>query len=115
MQLYDWSRIEKEQLNPLIARQVIHGKKLTVGRLFLKKGAVVPAHSHPHEQITLLEQGRLLFTIDGREQELQAGQALEIPPEAVHQVQALEDSVAVDIFAPVREDWIRGDDAYLRS
>lgn len=115
MQLYDWSRIEQEQLNPLMARQVIHGKKLTIGRLFLKKGAVVPVHSHPHEQITLLEQGRLLFTIDGREQELQAGQALEIPPDAPHQVEALEDSVAVDIFAPVREDWLRGDDAYLRS
>lgn len=114
MTLYDWSRIEKEQLNPLIARQVIHGKKLTIGRLFLKKGAVVPEHSHPQEQITLLERGRLLFTIDGLEQELEAGQALEIPPEAVHQVRALEDSLALDVFAPVRDDWIRGDDAYLR-
>jgi len=114
MQLHDWSRIEKEQLNPLIARQVIHGKKLTIGRLFLKKGAVVPEHSHPHEQITLLEHGRLLFTIDGREQQLEAGQALEIPSEALHQVRALEDSIAIDVFAPVREDWIRGDDAYLR-
>jgi len=114
MQLHDWSRIEKEQLNPLIARQVIHGKKLTIGRLFLKKGAVVAEHSHPHEQITLLEQGRLVFTIDGSEQPLEAGQALVIPSGAVHQVQALEDSLAIDVFAPVREDWIRGEDAYLR-
>jgi len=114
MQLHDWSQIEKEQLNPLIARQVIHGKKLTIGRLFLKKGAVVPEHSHPHEQITLLEQGRLLFTIDGREQPLEAGQALVIPSEAVHQVRALDDSLAIDVFTPVREDWIRGEDAYLR-
>lgn len=114
MQLYDWSLIETEQLNPLIARQVIHGEKLTIGRLFLKKGAVVPEHSHHHEQITLLEQGRLLFTIDGREQELAAGQALDIPSRSVHKVLALEDSVAIDVFSPAREDWIRGDDAYLR-
>jgi quercetin dioxygenase-like cupin family protein len=114
MQLYDWSQVEREQMNPLIARQVIHGKQLTIGRLFLKKGATVPAHSHHHEQLTILEEGRVLFTIDGQEQELVAGQALEIPPHAVHQVLALEDSRALDVFSPAREDWIRGDDAYLR-
>ena len=114
MQLYNWSQIEKEQLNPLIARQVIHGKKLTVARLFLSKDAVVPEHSHHNEQITVLEKGRLLFTIDGRQQELVGGQALQIPSNAVHQVRALEDSMAMDLFAPPREDWIRGEDAYLR-
>jgi quercetin dioxygenase-like cupin family protein len=114
MQLYDWSGIPKEQLNPLIARQVIHGKQMTIGRLFLKKGAVVPDHSHHHEQVTVLESGRLRFVIDGREQELAGGQVLEIPPHAVHRVEALEDSVAMDVFSPSREDWIRGDDAYLR-
>ena len=114
MQLYDWSQIPKEQLNPQIARQVVHGAKLTIARLFLRKGAVVPDHSHHHEQVTVLEEGRLLFTIDGQEQELAGGQALEIPPHAVHKVVAMEDSVALDVFSPAREDWIRGDDAYLR-
>ncbi|MCW5979915.1 MAG: cupin domain-containing protein [Bryobacteraceae bacterium] len=115
MQLYDWSGIPKEQLNPTIARQVIHGVKLTIARLFLQKGALVPDHSHHHEQVTVLEQGRLLFTIDGQEQELTAGQALEIPPHAAHRVLALEESVAMDVFSPAREDWISGDDAYLRK
>jgi quercetin dioxygenase-like cupin family protein len=115
MQLYDWSQIPKEQLNPLIARQVIHGMQMTIGRLFLLKGAVVPEHSHHHEQVTLLEKGRLLFSIDGQERELAAGQALEIPPHAVHKVVALEESIATDVFSPSREDWIRGDDAYLRA
>lgn len=115
MQLYDWSQIEREQLNPQIARQVIHGEKLTIARLFLQKGAVVPDHSHYHEQLCVLEKGRLLFTVDGKEQEFAAGQALEIPPHAVHKVLALEESIAMDIFSPAREDWIRGDDAYLRK
>ena len=114
MKLYEWNQIEKEQLNPLVARQVIHGKKLTIARLFLSKGAVVPDHSHHNEQITLIEQGRLRFTIDGRQQEVVGGQVIEIPSNAVHTVQALEDSVAMDVFSPAREDWIRGDDAYLR-
>ena len=114
MQLYDWSQIPKEQLNPQIARQVIHGAQLTIAKLFLNKGAVVPDHSHHHEQVTMLQTGRLLFTIDGQQQEIGAGQLLEIPPHAVHNVLALEESVAVDLFSPAREDWIRGDDAYLR-
>ena len=114
MELHDWSRIEKEQLNPKAARQVIHGEKMTIARLFLAKGAVVNEHSHHNEQVTVLEKGRLLFLIDGERLELAAGQALQIPPHAVHSVEALEESVALDLFSPVREDWIRGDDAYLR-
>ena len=46
---------------------------------------------------------------------LRAGEMLEIPPHVPHSVEALEDSVAVDLFAPVREDWRRGADAYLRK
>ena len=115
MTLHDWSRIEKEQLNPKVARKVIHSGKMTIARLFLAKGAIVVEHSHHNEQVTALEKGRLLFLIDGERIELAAGQALEIPPHAVHSVEALEESVALDLFSPVREDWIRGEDAYLRS
>jgi quercetin dioxygenase-like cupin family protein len=115
MKLYNWLQIEKEQLNPLCARQVIHGEKMTVARIYLKKGAVVPLHTHENEQITVLEQGRLRFTIAGSETLVEAGQALQIPSHAPHLVEALEDSVAMDLFSPAREDWIRGDDAYLRS
>ena len=115
MTLYHWNQIEKEQLNPLFARQVIHGDKLTVARVHLSKGAVVPSHRHPSEQITMLEQGRLRFTVGGEQTLLEPGQALHIPSDALHGVEALEDSLAVDLFAPPREDWRRGDDAYLRA
>ena len=115
MQRYEWNQIEKEQLNPAFARQVIHGETMTVARVYLKKGCLVPEHSHHNEQISMLEQGALRFVLAGEELILKAGQVLRIPPHVPHSAEALEDSVAVDLFSPIREDWIRGDDAYLRK
>jgi quercetin dioxygenase-like cupin family protein len=62
-----------------------------------------------------VESGKLLFRFDGREVVAGAGESLQIPSDEPHEVRALEDSVAFDIFVPVREDWRRGDDAYLRE
>jgi quercetin dioxygenase-like cupin family protein len=88
---------------------------MTVARVHLKKGAVVPMHAHANEQITLLERGRLRFTIREESTVLGPGDIMVTPPDAPHTVEALEDSLATDLFAPVREDWRRGDDAYLRG
>jgi quercetin dioxygenase-like cupin family protein len=115
MKLHQWDTIEREQLNPHLVRQVIHGDQITVARLYLKKGAIVPRHSHANEQITVLQAGKLRFVFDHGETILEAGQALQIPGHEPHLVESLEDSVAMDLFSPVREDWIRGDDAYLRK
>lgn len=115
MQLYQWDRVEKEQMSPSFARQVIHGETMTVARVYLSKGCLVPEHSHHNEQISMLEQGTLRFVLGGVEQVVEAGQVLRIPPHVPHSAQALEDSIAVDLFSPIREDWIRGDDAYLRK
>lgn len=115
MELYNWTTIEEETLNPLISRRVIHTERMTVCRIRLKKGAVVPMHSHENEQITMLESGALRFIFDQEDKVIRAGETLAIPPHAPHRVEALEDSLAVDLFSPVREDWRRGDDAYLRQ
>ena len=115
MQIYEWNRVEKEQMSPTLARQVIHSDTMTVARVYLRKGCSVPEHSHHNEQISMMEQGSLKFVIDGQEKVLQAGQVLRIPPHVPHSAEALEDSVAVDLFSPPREDWIRGDDSYLRK
>src|SRR5437660_11721714 len=115
MQLYNWAAIEEEQLNPLISRRVIHTERMTVCKIRLKKGAVVPMHSHENEQITVLEEGALRFIFEQGDKVLRAGETLAIPPLAPHRVEALEDSLAMDLFSPVREDWVRGDDAYLRQ
>ena len=115
MKIHKWGSIPAEQMNPAVARQVIHAANMTVARIQLRKGAAVPEHQHVNEQISSLQQGRLRFHLAGQEITLEAGEMLEIPPNVPHSVVALEDSVAVDVFAPVREDWIRGDDAYLRK
>lgn len=114
MKLHQWDQIPREALSAQLARRVIHSANMTVARIDLLKGALVPRHSHENEQISVLLEGRLRFSFDSGELEVVPGQALEIPPHVPHEVEALEDSVAMDLFAPRREDWIRGDDAYLR-
>jgi quercetin dioxygenase-like cupin family protein len=114
-QLFAWDRIEREQLSPTFARQVIHGDMLTVARVFLSKGCSVPLHSHHNEQISIIESGALKFVIDGEEKIVRAGEILRIPAHVPHSAEAEEDVAGIDIFCPVREDWRRGDDAYLRK
>jgi quercetin dioxygenase-like cupin family protein len=115
MQLYEWNQIEKEQMSPVFARQVIHTDTMTVARVYLKKGCSVPEHSHHNEQISMMEQGSLRFVVAGQEKVVKAGEVLHIPAHVPHSAEALEDSVAVDLFSPCRDDWKRGDDAYLRK
>jgi quercetin dioxygenase-like cupin family protein len=115
MKLHRWNEIPVEQLNTSVTRQVLHGESLTVARLSLREGAIVPRHSHPNEQISTIESGVLRFFFDDRDVIARSGESVQIPSGIPHGVEAMEDSVAIDVFSPVREDWIRGDDAYLRN
>ena len=110
----NWNTIPLEIMNPLVSRKAVHTERMTIAKIILKKGAIVPMHHHENEQITMMESGALRFEISGKEIVVRAGDVLPIPPDAPHMVEALEDSVATDLFSPRREDWIRGDDAYLR-
>jgi quercetin dioxygenase-like cupin family protein len=110
-----WDGVEAEPLNPLITRQFVTGTNIMLARLVLKKGAHVPLHHHYHEQVSHIVEGALNFLMEGREVTVRAGEILCIPPHVPHEVIALEDSLALDIFNPPREDWIRGEDAYLRA
>jgi unsaturated pyranuronate lyase len=115
MPTYNWDAVEKERMNPFLVRQVIHGDHMTIARLELKKGASVPQHSHHNEQVSMVQSGRILFNLDGVESTLGAGETMRIPPNVPHFVEVTEDCVVFDLFSPRREDWIRGDDAYLRK
>jgi quercetin dioxygenase-like cupin family protein len=114
MSSQSWPEWPVEQLNPLIGRQMLHTETMTVARIILAKGALVPRHQHPNEQITNVLEGRLRFVLGDEEQIVAAGSTVLIPANVPHEVEALEDSIALDVFSPVREDWVRGDDAYLR-
>jgi len=115
MQLYNWDEITEEQLSPLVTRKVIHGETITIARLRLRKGCTVPTHSHVNEQLSTIESGVMRLVVGDQEVVVRAGETLRIPPNVPHSAETLEDCVAVDIFSPVREDWLRGEDAYLRG
>lgn len=115
-----WSDIAIEPMNPLLSRQFVSSPSLTVARITLKQGAHVPTHSHPNEQVAYILSGSLKFVLyepdnAPREVTLRPDEFLIIPANLPHEAFALEDTIDLDIFAPPRQDWISGDDAYLRS
>ncbi len=109
-----WNSIEVEALNPLLGRHFVVGQNIMLARVLLKKGCIVPEHSHPNEQLTFIAEGALKFWIDGKEIVVNAGEVLTIPPNMPHKAEALEDTVDFDVFNPPRADWMSGTDAYLR-
>ena len=115
MHLYDWNTMPEEKLNPLVTRRAVHTERMTIAKLRLSKGAIVPLHQHENEQVTMMDDGALRFEIGGRDIIVRAGESLVIPSNVPHLVEALEDSIATDLFTPPRQDWIAGDDAYLRK
>jgi quercetin dioxygenase-like cupin family protein len=86
-----------------------------LARLVLRKGCIVPLHSHENEQIAYVLEGALKFQIQGREIVVRAGEVLVIPSQVPHRAEALEDTVDLDIFTPPRADWLQGSDQYLRG
>jgi quercetin dioxygenase-like cupin family protein len=109
-----WNSVEVESLNPLLGRHFVVGQNIMLARVLLKKGCIVPEHSHPNEQLTFIAEGALKFWIDGKEIVVNAGEVLTIPPNMPHKAEALEDTVDFDVFNPPRADWMSGTDAYLR-
>jgi quercetin dioxygenase-like cupin family protein len=115
LQYIPWHTIPLEDLNPLLQRQFVVGQEIMVARVLLKKGCVVPEHSHHNEQLTYILEGALKFRIDGRDIVVNAGEVLCIPAHMPHQAEALADTVDLDVFTPPRADWISGTDKYLRQ
>lgn len=114
-----WASILPEQLNPLLSRQFVTGSQAMLSRIQLAKGCIVPRHLHPNEQIAFILSGALRFSLgDETTAEdiiVRAGEVLVIPGNIPHLAEALEDTDNLDIFAPPRQDWISGNDAYLRK
>ena len=115
LQHIPWHTIPLEDLNPLLQRQFVVGQEIMLARVLLKKGCIVPEHSHHNEQLTYILEGTLKFWIDGKEIVVNAGETLCIPSNMPHKAEALEDTVDLDIFAPPRADWINRTDQYLRG
>ena len=110
-----WESVELEELSSLLKRQMIVGDQVMLARVLLKKGCVVPRHSHHNEQVTYILDGALKFVLNGEEVVVRTGEVLCIPSNVPHAARALEDTIDLDIFSPVRWDWVDGTDAYIRS
>src|SRR5437588_5296005 len=115
LQYIPWHTIPLEDLNPLLQRQFVVGQEIMLARVLLKKGCIVPLHSHKNEQLTYIVEGALKFYIDGKEIVVNAGEVLCIPSNMPHKAEALADTVDLDIFNPPRADWINKTDQYLRG
>jgi quercetin dioxygenase-like cupin family protein len=114
VEYFAWESVPLEVMSEMISRKVISGDKAMVSQVFLKKGAVVPEHHHESEQITYILDGALKFELEGREVIVRKGEVLRIPSHVPHRAVALEDTLDLDIFSPIRTDWLAKDDEYLR-
>jgi quercetin dioxygenase-like cupin family protein len=115
---YRWDDIPREAVSSLLDRRLITGERIMLAHVYLKKGCLVPRHSHENEQITYILEGSLHFWLGEDEKEelvLRAGEVLHIPSHLPHKAYALEDTLDVDIFSPPRQDWLEKTDSYLRQ
>jgi quercetin dioxygenase-like cupin family protein len=103
----DWSTIPVERIGDGVERQMIWGERLMVCRLTIQPSIVTAVHSHAHEQITLVERGRAVFTIEGQTRIASAGDVLHFPSHVKHGATMLDEEVVlIDIFTPIREDFM---------
>lgn len=87
-------------------KTLVHGKKTLMTEFLLEKGRILPQHTHPHEQTGYLVTGRMRLTIGEETFEVSPGDSWCIPGDVEHQAEILEDSVAVEVFSPVREEYL---------
>ncbi len=115
---YAWDSMPKEKVTDLLDRRLICGDRMMLAHVYLKKGCIVPKHSHENEQLTYVLEGALKFWIGEDQQQtlvVAAGQVLVIPSNVPHMAEALEDTLDVDVFSPPRQDWLDKTDNYLRK
>jgi quercetin dioxygenase-like cupin family protein len=98
----------------MISRKIVSGEREMLAQIWLKKGAIVPTHEHESEQLSYVLEGALKFFIGGEEFIVRAGEVLHIPSSLPHQAEALDDTFEIDVFSPIRQDWIDKTDDYFR-
>ena len=110
VRLHRWDELALEKVTEMISRKVISGDREMLAQSYLKRGAIVPMHSHESEQMTYVFQGALKFLVNGEEIVVREGEVLHIPAHVDHQAEALEDTFDLDVYSPLRRDWIEARD-----
>ncbi len=106
--LYRWDEIALEKVTEMVSRKFVTGDRQTLAQIYLKRGAVVPMHTHESEQMTYVLQGTLKLLVAGEEVTLREGEVLHLASGLPHQVEALDDTFVLDVFSPIRQDWLDG-------
>jgi len=104
--LHRWDEIALEKVTEMISRKIVAGDREMLAQTYLKRGALVPMHTHESEQMTYVLQGALRFLVEGEEIIVREGEVLHIPSGTPHQAEALEDTFELDVFSPIRADWL---------
>ncbi len=101
-----WDELDLEKVTELISRKLVAGKRQMLVQVYLKRGALVPLHSHESEQMTYVLDGMLKVRVDGEEVIVRDGEVVRIPSGVPHQTEALTDTFELDLFSPVRSEWL---------
>src|SRR5437773_9621024 len=113
VRLHRWDEIALEKVTEMLSRKIVAGEREMLAQVYVKRGCLVPMHSHESEQMTYILQGALKFVIGGDEITVREGEVLHIPSQVEHQAEALEDTFELDVFSPVRRDWLdHADDCF---
>lgn len=104
--LHRWDEIALEKITEMYSQKIISGANQMLAQTYLKQGAQVPLHVHESEQMTYVLQGSLRVVVGGEEVIVREGEVLHIPSGIPHQAEALEDTFELDVFSPVRQDWL---------
>ncbi len=112
---YRWDEIALEKVTEMISRKLVTGEREMIAQIYLKKGAIVPTHAHESEQMTYILQGALKFLVNGEEMTVREGEVLHIPSFVPHQAEAVDDTFELDVFSPIRLDWLNKTDDYFRK
>ncbi len=113
VRLHRWDEIALEKVTEMLSRKIVTGEREMIAQIYLKRGCLVPMHSHESEQMTYILQGALKFLIGGEEITVREGEVLHIPSWVEHQAEALEDTFELDVFSPIRQDWLNHTDDYF--
>ena len=108
VRVHRWDEIALEKITEMISQKIVVGEREMLAQIYLKRGALVPMHTHDSEQMTYILQGALRVLVDGEEITVREGEVLHIPSRVPHQAEALEDTFELDVFSPIREDWLGG-------
>ena len=109
VRVHRWDEIALEKITEMISQKIVTGEREMLAQIYLKRGALVPMHSHESEQMTYILQGALRVVVDGEEMTVREGEVLHIPSGVPHQAEALEDTFELDVFSPIRLDWLPGE------